>query len=160
MLSLIGQNMTQYVPYISFAFVMQLYFQFHFNFFKTFFKVILWANLAVFDQSETSIAKQFFSPNSNYGFLFLVWYCLKICVNRVANCVMQKCSPLKSKFLQIIFLKSFYGQCRQLFHISEPTLSEHFFLNLNFYFLFKAPWCLKTSVNGVTNWKRPKIYPN
>ena len=45
-------------------------------------------------------------------------------------------------------------------HISEPILSKQFLLNLNFCFLFLAPWCLKTYVNCVTNWKIPKIYPN
>ena len=55
---------------------------------------------------------------------------------------------------------SFYGQLRQLFHISEPILSKQFFLNLNFCFRFWVPWWLKTSVNCVTNWKMPKFYPN
>ena len=56
-----------------------------------------------FDRSETTIAKQFFL-DFNYCFLFLVWYCLKTCVNRVANCVTQKFTPLRSEFWKQAFL--------------------------------------------------------
>ena len=62
-----------------------------------FFNVILWAILAIFDQSETTIAEQFFL-NFYYCFLFLIWCFLKTCINRVANCVTQIFTPLRSKF--------------------------------------------------------------
>ena len=87
------------------------------------------------DQSETTIAKQFFL-NFNYCFLFLVWYCLETCVNCVPNCVTQKFTPLRSQFYKLFFSMSFHGQFRKLFHISEPKLLKQFFLNLNFCFLF------------------------
>ena len=73
-----------------------------------------------------------FFLNFNYCFLFLVLYCLETCVNCVANCVTQKFTPLRSEFYKLFFSMSFYGQLRQLFHISEPTLSKQFFLNLTF----------------------------
>ena len=67
--------------------------------------------------------------NFNYRFLFLVWYCLETCVNHVANCITQKFTPLRSKFYKL-----FYGQFRQLLHISEPILSKQFFSKLEFLF--------------------------
>ena len=95
--------------------------------FNSFFKVVLWAKV-LFYQSETTNVKQFFQ-NFNFCFLFLVQYCLETCVNRIANCVTQKFTPLRSKFYKLFFSMSFYGQFRQLFHISESTLSKQFFLN-------------------------------
>ena len=96
----------------------------------------------------------------NYCFIFLVWYCLETCGNCVANCVKHKFTLLRSKFYKKKTLMSFYGQFRQLFHISEPTLLKQFSLNSNFCFLLEAPWCLKTYVNCITNWKMLKFYPN
>ena len=58
--------------------------------------------LAIFDQSETTILKQFFL-NLYYCFLFLVRYCLDTCVNCVANCITQKIYPLEVRILPIIF---------------------------------------------------------
>ena len=109
-----------------------------FFFFFFFFKLILLAKLAIFDQSEIKISKQFFFLNFNCCFLFLVQYCLKTCVNCVANCVTQKFTPMKSDFHKLFFSMSFYGQLRQLFHTSEPTLSKEFFF-LNSIFLFSFP---------------------
>ena len=86
-----------------------------------------------FDQSETTIVDQFFL-NFNYCFLFLVWYCLKTCVNRVANYVTQKFTPLRSEFYKLFFSMSFYGQFRKLFNISESTFSKQFFSKLKFLF--------------------------
>ena len=69
MWSPIGQNMTQYVDNISFPFVTQSCFQF---FFKTSFPNSFYGPFEPFcDQSETTIAEQFFL-NINYCFLFLV----------------------------------------------------------------------------------------
>ena len=45
-----------------------------------------------------------------------------------------KIYPLEVQILQIIFLMSFYGQLRQLFRISEPSLSKQFFSILEFLF--------------------------
>ena len=89
-----------------------------------------------FDQSETTNAKQFFL-NINYCFLLLVLYCLETCVNRVANCVTQKFTPLRSEFYKLFCSMSFYGQLRELFHISEPTLLKQLFSKLDF--LFSVP---------------------
>ena len=66
--------------------------------------------------------------------------------------------PWGPNFTNIFFI-SFYGQLRQLFHISEHTISKRFFFNLNFCFLVEAPWCLKTYVNCVTNLKNAKNLP-
>ena len=73
-----------------------------------------------------------FHLNFNYCFLFLVPNFLETCVNCVANCVTQKFTPLRSEFYKLFFLISFLGQFRQLFHISEPTLSKQFFSKLKF----------------------------
>ena len=80
------------------------------------------------------LQNSFFLLNFTYCFLFLVWYCLETCVNRVANCVTQKFTPFRSEFYKLFFSLSFYGQFRQLFHISEPTLWKQFFTKLNFLF--------------------------
>ena len=81
---------------------------FIFMFFELFFKVILYANLAIFYQSVTTIAKQFFL-NFNYSFIFLMWYCLKTNVNRITNCVTQKFTPMSSKLYKKKLI-AFYGQ--------------------------------------------------
>ena len=48
-----------------------------------------------------------------------------------------KFSPLSSKaYSNNKKMMSFYGQFRQLFHISEPTSSKQFFLNSHFCFFF------------------------
>ena len=102
-------------------------------FLKLFFQSHFRTESAIFDQYETTIAKQFFL-NFNYCFLFLVQYCLVTCVNCVANCVSQKFTPLRSEFYKLFFSMSFYGQFRQLFHISEPISSKQFFSKLQFVF--------------------------
>ena len=104
---------------------------FVFRFLNFFFKVILLTKYAIFYQSETIIAKQFFL-NFIHCFLFLVRYCLETCVNCVANCVTQKLTSLRSEFYKLFFAMSFHGQLRQLFPIPAPTLPKQFFLNLNF----------------------------
>ena len=75
----------------------------------------------LFDRSETRIAKQFFL-NLNYCFLFLVWYCLKTCVNRVANCVTQKFTPLRSEFSKLFFQFNFMDNLGNL----STNLSPHY----------------------------------
>ena len=62
-------------------------------------KSFYWPIKLLFHKSETTIAKQFFL-NLNFCFLFLVRYCLETCVNRVANCVTQKFTTLRSEFLE------------------------------------------------------------
>ena len=128
-------------------------------FFKFFVKVILWTKLTIFDQSETPIAKQFFL-NLNYGSLFLVWYCLVTCVNCVANCVTQKFTPLGSKIYKLFLSMSFYGQFRQLFHVSEPTLSKQFFSKLEFLFSVLGSMVSKNICKLCHKLKMPRIYPN
>ena len=118
-----------------------------FTFFFSFFKVILWRDLAVFSQISDYNCKTVFPKLYLFFFLFLGQYYLETCVNRVANCVTQKFTHLRFKFYKYFFSMSFYGQFGQFFHIIEPTISKQFFLNLNYCFLFQAPWC----DNCVTN---------
>ena len=112
-----------------------------------------------FYQSETTIAKQFLL-NVHHCFLFIVLYCLETCVNCVANCVTQKFTPLRYEFCKSFFQCHFMDNLCNYSTYLSPYYQNSFFLNLDFSFLFEAPWCLKTSVNCVTNWTTPKIYPN
>ena len=136
MRSLIGQNMTEYVHNISFAFVTQLYFHFFdfFCFLNFFFNFILWANLASFFFTNLRLQLQnSFFLNFNYCFLFLVWYCLTTCVNRVANCVMQKFTPWGPNFTKKYFRCHFMDNLGNYSTYLSPHYKNSFFLNLNFF---------------------------
>ena len=106
--------------------VTQLYFQL-FDFSKSFNGPML----PYSDQSETTIAKQFFL-HFNYFFLYLVWYCLTTCVNRVANCVTQKFSSLRSKFHKSFFWCHFMDNLSNYSTYLSPhyqnSFSKHEFL--------------------------------
>ena len=63
-------------------------------------------------------------------FLFLVLYCLGTCVNRVANWVKQKFTPLRFEFYKLFF----WGHFMENFgNLSQHYQNSFFFLNLNFF---------------------------
>ena len=79
-----------------------------------------------FHKSETIVAKQI---------LFLVWYCLETCVNRVANCVTQKFIHLRPKFdFFFLFLMSFYIDILGNFSTYHIPHYQNIFFQLNFLF--------------------------
>ena len=71
-----------------------------------------------------------------------------------------KILPLEVPILLIIFSMSFYGQFRQLFHISEPILSKQFFSKLEFLFSVLGSMVSKHICKLRHKLKNSKIYPN
>ena len=83
--------------------------------------------------SETVIAKPF--PLNFYCcFLFLVCYCVETCVNRVANCVTQKFTPLGSKFTSYLFQFHFMANSGHYSTYLSPHYQSSFFSKIKFLF--------------------------
>ena len=114
---------------------------------KNLFKIYFWTNLAILSQIWDYNCITIFPKPIFFGFLFLVSYCLETCVNRFANWVMQKFTPLRFKLYKLFFFYLIFWTMKQFFHTYEPLLSKHFF-KLDFFDF------LRSMCSAVQTWSR------